>query len=122
MLASIMEVDETKDADILASGDLDVVMNPKNPIFWMLIDDDDDQKICNQIIQKRRAQKPKFGRGNAASGKRKPYILYQPSTIYQRVSIHHHILSVCSNIGHEYIATTEARCVSKIYYISTQRF
>lgn len=82
-----MDVDESKDNDgeevDLLDFKVDNMLNPRSPWFHIIFDDDEEEeKLLNvKMIDK----PPKVGRGNARSGSRRPYILYHPSSIYERV-------------------------------------
>lgn len=56
-------------------------------LLMALCDDDDDNTELIQKLQ-RIANKP--GRGNAKAGKRRPYILYPPSDVFERVCTSSH--------------------------------
>lgn len=82
-----MEVEEANEQqpDNLMEFTVQNVKNPNSPWFWLIMDDDDDDVFMLEEDDDESDLKVHYGRGNAKSGARRPYILYQPSTIYQRV-------------------------------------
>ena len=77
-----MEVDanaEDSKTDILEFNAQNLA-NPKSPWFWAITMDDDDTEDESSDDGYET-----YGRGNAKSGKRNPYVLYKPSTVYSKV-------------------------------------
>ena len=56
----------------------------QSPLFWAICDDDDDWLLMKKIKESN-AKQEYVGKGNARAGFRRPYVLYQPSDIYQRI-------------------------------------
>ena len=76
-----MDVDEKKQN--IHELNISNILNPKSVWFYVFFDDDDEVAMNNDL----NIVTGTCGRGNAKSGKRRPYILYQPSTIYERVCL-----------------------------------
>lgn len=75
--------DEEGNDDLMEFNERNV-FNPQSPWFHLLFDDDEDEKKLCDIKITRNAEY--IGRGNARQGFRRPYILYHPSAVYERVT------------------------------------
>eukprot|EP01083_Nonionella_stella_P275761 936720_1 len=97
-----MDVDEKEpntlgsiDLNLVESDILDAISNPFNK-HHVLFDDDDEElffltELCKEQKKTKKNKLPPIGRGNARSGKRNPYVLYESSEVFKRITVKEHI-------------------------------